>query len=101
MSLHKYEDNLFVSKSELSTFMKINDYWPLFIKNYEPHLDKHLFLASNTTQVYETDCLPKRTSALGKTRSLNDKTMGSLKKGAIRADVLLGKQSVSYTCVVL
>merc|ERR1711893_561820 len=86
MSLHKYEDNLFVSKSELSTFMKINDYWPLFIKNYEPHLDKHLFLASNTTQVYETDCLPKRTSALGKVRSLNDNTMGSLKKGAIRAD---------------
>merc|ERR1711923_496855 len=28
-SLHKYEDNLFVSKSELSTFMKINDYWPV------------------------------------------------------------------------
>merc|ERR1711893_466818 len=104
MSLHKYEDNLFVSKSELSTFMKINDYWPLFIKNYEPQLDKHLFLASNTTQVYETDCLPKRTSALGKTRSLNDNTMGSRKKGAIRADQVASESENSnfhhLTCTV-
>merc|ERR1711923_676662 len=82
-SLHKYEDNLLVNKSEVSTFMEINDYWPVFIKNFEPNLDKQLFLASNTTQVHETDCLPNGTSALGKPRSLNDSPRGSLKKGAI------------------
>ena len=103
-SLYKYEDNLFVSKSELPTFTKINDYWQLFIRNYDPHLDKHLFLASNTTRVYETDFLPKRTSALGKGRSLNDNTMGSLKKGAIRSDqVAIGSENINFhhlTCTV-
>ena len=102
--LYKYEDNLVVSKAELPTFTKINDHCQLFTRNYDPLLDKHLFLASNTTRVYETDCLPKRTSALGKGRSLNDNTMGSLKKGAIRSDqVAIGSENMNFhqlTCTI-
>ena len=75
--------------------------------NYDPHLDKHLYLASNTAKVdkaQRTDFLPKRISAPGKGRSLNDNTMGSLKKGGIRSDqVAIGSENMNFhqlTCTI-
>ena len=85
----------------------INNYWQLFIQNYDPHCDKYLYLASNTTRVYEaqkTDFLPKRISAPGKGRSWNESTMVSLKKGGIKSDqVAVRSENMNFhqlTCTI-